>query len=1263
MSALSMLLLLCAGVALVAMAYFVWQRRRSGFMRAVSQLTAEFGASSPYQVPWVVMFGAMAERNSALCRDAWHLDAVGDAGRFGTWWRGPDGAVMSFAEEASGDGAGKWSAFLRALTRIRSKRPLDAVIWVIDAGLMSDAKAAALAGQAAQRRMSDLLQRTGLSVPVYIIIDRCGSIPELQEYSQLLPCEARDTLLGWASPFPPATPYAAEWIDLMLHRLLSAIEQSSLTAAAMRGALSERVFRISDALAQWRAPLLSLIDPVFHGNAIGETHCLRGCFLVVDLPTMVENAAGVETESAHARNILPDRVLAEQGIAQPVPRLLAGRTRTYRVAAGLVGFAAIAYLVFAGALWYIRADEAQELAQTLDRLRTHAAGDQPHSRAAVSEISNALTSVRQWELSSWGLPTSKFSNIDREIEAFIARDMFNDFFVAISSGLSTRIDSVGISDYADYGKNDSKASRYLNNPGRPDLWPEFEAVRALVNAAADYEDKAEKFNSLLEKDSGELKSFDELGNYVFGIHIDSERIRDKARIERLIRQVTGSDDLKVNLELHRSRISKQFSGLMLRWIDTLYGTPRLSAAGRDVEVLLDKLQSYPPSSDDLVGLLNGALDRLSAEIALVNSAWKVAGAEKFSPEVQTVFDTARRSALIGGSVVDAVLQHGDDSRRAFHARWIASEESQSSLLSVSPAGSIELKPDVVAFHKALKPLVRKSLSSLGNLDYSYSVLEGRKRIPQANVSEAMRTFEKYTAFVDQGAMQVPPFYRPALLEWLSHWTAATMLSQLAAQGEEDGGDEALLLDDEAAIVDAVQKQSAKLAAAFERLGRRDTAAWIVAMARNQTYELLARAEQTLLALEHYAPRPGVLSAWDGQAGLSRKLYGLTSTNEIAAYLTAQRESIAMVASSMTGAISWLLAHPAQKNPTQTRLLERWQSLQTDISRHASKSPSSAMVALEQLIGVDFLEMTSANCRQRLDNARLPSLDSLLAQRYRSLLFQAQTSCGEIRAQQASAAYQQIFRQFNQTLAGRFPFSDSVNAPSANPGLVAAFLRSAEPSIELITQGLADIPADEARETRQFLNGVTRMLAWLKPLTFPRNDVDQGLDIQLHWRTNRNEEYGGDKIIEWKLDIGSQTLRYPVESKTTANWRVGQPIVLALRWASNSPIVPRSDAKFENAILTIDGRQASWTIESPWSLLQFLRSFRARPSDQEDGSGFSTLAVRVPTVGSATHSQAQVFIEVGVTPPGNSKEPLPALIFPSVAPASPFALRPASPVSP
>ncbi|MBM2601258.1 type VI secretion protein IcmF/TssM N-terminal domain-containing protein, partial [Pseudomonas sp. BDPW] len=439
---LFMLVLLLVLLALLLGALGWWWRTRGGteirsFYAAVRQMEREQGWQGRYEAPWLLMLGNETE-GEQLCA-TWRLLPVARPAWFGRWWSDGEGAILLVPEsvflpdEGLRRQSGAWLRLLRLFLRLRGRRALDGVVWNIPLARLQDGEQAANLGLAARRRYVELTQRLGLSLPVYVVITGLEDLPGFQELLAALPEEARERALGWSSPFAAEAAWQSRWCEQALEEITATLTESIVELGTLRGQVNNDLYCLPPRLESLRGSLQALLEPVFQGNARGEAPRFRGLYL------SGSEAAGAASDealpavdaprrrSSFASQLWARRILAEEGLAQAVPRILQLRQRWQRG----IGLAALCLCLLWGGLmtwvWRDALRDAGELSQLLHGAseRYQPLDDDTRRAAQVRQNVQAwwqlVAQAPRWRFTSLAFPSSWFSSLDARIDSAYRR--------------------------------------------------------------------------------------------------------------------------------------------------------------------------------------------------------------------------------------------------------------------------------------------------------------------------------------------------------------------------------------------------------------------------------------------------------------------------------------------------------------------------------------------------------------------------------------------------------------------------------------------------------------------------------------------------------------------------------------------------------------------------------------------------------------------------------------------------------------------------
>ena len=216
----------------------------------------------------------------------------------------------------------------------------------------------------------------------------------------------------------------------------------------------------------------------------------------------------------------------------------------------------------------------------------------------------------------------------------------------------------------------------------------------------------------------------------------------------------------------------------------------------------------------------------------------------------------------------------------------------------------------------------------------------------------------------------------------------------------------------------------------------------------QAGSLLSRINQELPAL--YGPA-ATGNQPDNGLPVSLWLYGVGSADDLQAYLTAERQQIESLSAEATPVVQLLRSQGGRSD-----VLTRWRNISQDVAALQAKKPGNPIQTLETFISTDLDKITpEANCKGPGINS---SSDVFLSVRA-NLSNIAINHCYSV----AISRFNEIALDFNQHLAGRFPFSqllDTRPGYEADPANIAEFYQTVDrdsPGLTAVLPGAAQNP--------------------------------------------------------------------------------------------------------------------------------------------------------------------------------------------------------------
>ncbi|QYD71591.1 hypothetical protein KZJ38_31800 [Paraburkholderia edwinii] len=1281
---LGLIALLLAG--LVAFAVVQWRRRHQDqkplrtFGAAVRAAHSAMGVRDIYSIPRVLATGEPAALD-ALSR-SWRLNPVGEQGWFGRVWNDAEGLLIAepdnmLALPPTERQPSAWRRLLRALLRNRPGRPLDALLWVIAADSLVDQSGAprelSAAALESSRKLVALQRQLGQMLPLYIVISGCDALGGFDALAAVLQrASFGNTPLGWASPYPPKRTYEEAWVDEAFAAMRAALAETITELGTVDGNLDASLFLLPQRLDQLRVPLRERIDLTLRGAADGTAPILRGIYCVGAVPAPQSGAAGAaagvfaglasELADARVRRAPPafaarlwhDVLLSGQGLATPVPRVLALRMRRHRALTALAAVLAVCWCVALGVSWWHLRRDASALASAYDSLTlagaTYRDSDKGEAATgkALAAVANSLMNVPRWRVTSPFMPLS-YVTLDRQLADSQRHMLAALVFAPLRDRFDTRFRNLDCAPATASAASDSGADPATQTSARPQDFPEYVLGARLVAQAAQAEHLVTRFNELVQGGSGNAALLSQLMREAVGVQLDPDRIADRDGLNDAVRETVAARGAisfsGPEAVTARQQASACFEETFDAWFDRVYSDSTLTLNAAQVQATLTNLRAPGAApANAVLSDLATRIDTLATQVDTANHGWAGTRGKELVPGLSSLFDTAQHLRLIGETPVKSVQAHEQAEQNAFAARWLANG-SLPSVLGASSSNGLQLAPDLPPLRDALRTLLAQPFV-VASGDGSASIRE----VDANSAQRALAVLPAYRQYVGGPLAQAPDAYRAALMAAAANDAVRSMVNALSAPATPALQRESGSAADAALQFDALRKSALDLIAAFDSLNRDDLATSVALRVSDSALDVLRAADAQLQSLAPFRPVRGDFSSWNGSPGGSLRAFGAATPQALQSYLAAQAAAVAEIAATAGGALDWLSTQKQSLEPADARLVSRWRALNADLAQYRAKSPASAMVAVPSIIADQLDKLDIDNCSASLAQVDVPASGDIVASAGVNLVASAREQCFRLQMGDGMEAYEQIRSFFARYLAGRFPFAADVAAPAADLRQTAAFAALLDKQLALAQRGMTAAAAigRERADSAQFLAQLAQAKPWLDALVARGADgALQGVEVNVQWRTDRADEVGADQVIEWKLASGGDQLSYPSLGTVPVHWKPGLPVSLSLRWAKDSPWRPMLDTA--QPTLSSASDVATWAAGDTWALLRFVRAHQTQGDADLAGTQAGSSSVPPPLLltvpvrdRSGDIKTARMYLRVGFVGAAKTPQAIPDL---------------------
>jgi hypothetical protein len=270
------------------------QAVREGMSEALRLLgRAGKGRQAIYLLPWFLVIGrsqagkTVAIKNSGLglpVRKDW-VKGVGGTHTC-DWFFTNDMIFLDTPGKWVAEGTDRqdqryWQELLRLLARHRGRRPLDGLVVVVPADDLLSLPAERLRDQAGKvREVVDLLhEELQFRIPVYLLVSKCDLVGGFTDFFRGLPAQRRHEILGWSHP-DPNRGEPAQLIVRGLRRVVRRLEAYRLEMLARVGSRrrARRLYFFPEEFKRLETGLAAFADVFFHQDRFSESPVFRGFY-------------------------------------------------------------------------------------------------------------------------------------------------------------------------------------------------------------------------------------------------------------------------------------------------------------------------------------------------------------------------------------------------------------------------------------------------------------------------------------------------------------------------------------------------------------------------------------------------------------------------------------------------------------------------------------------------------------------------------------------------------------------------------------------------------------------------------------------------------------------------------------------------------------------------------------------------------------------------------------------------------------------------
>ena len=1163
------------------------------------------------------------------------------------------------------------------------------------------------------RRLWLAQNRFAMRFAVYVVVSGCDQIEGFSPFARTLPESMRAGILGWSSPYDLSTTYQSEWVADAIGSVVKTVSDTTAELFALDAVQADagKFFLLPSRIDAIKAQLQLYVDELMRPSAYHEPFFFRGIYLTGDSSESAQKAValvgaadgaddavpadGTATpplvqvstlmrEPAFLKDLFEKKIFLEYGVARPsrqqFARPVVGKFARWGAFVVLGGWGA-GLLVATAQLHQRNPGLVKALAQIeLDanvRARAAERGEVLSSEwyrsktlALLAEIEK-LGTGKAWTIfmpGSW----SAFDDLDARVTERIEREFGEIAINTLRRELYTRAsDLTGVaqdessSELIIGGECNAPAgfTALANAPHKATLTmedlPEFAALLQYLTAVEQLDQAMMAMVRLQKANQNEAEDLRKLVKFTLGAEL-SGNMTQSLRFFRGAEEGGGISPAAISVmhiqQAVRCSLEKATNALDQR----LFLNNDLLVSERQLASQSARLFSTDGRVAGFVETVSGYKEMLSAireQEALLGTgkgAWMRQTHLNLGPAYDTALQRITQSRrLLGGESAEQTKQHASVAfakfTNEFNVRFgvdsntglVWNEKDQRFALSTSRLALRDSLNGLLAQPFMTQPSDREipayvSQSTLvwetPKLDQALALAESRKRY----LAEAVQKFPQpnvagVTSFVNSQ---------------FSRLMSDQVLDAMTTTGRSDPGSMS-----EATAFDTARNRLSKIQEVFYDLGERTKADNLRSLMSQDALQRLRQMDGKMTQAELYAIRGRDFSYWSGDRGPVLQAFGVPDGAAMQQYLGLQfsrMESLGRQADIYLAAMDGVAS--------DSQLSRRWQAINRELERYRLKNPNGSLIAYELFLTSVGAEVDKTNCADKLAGKNPGSrANDYFAEKHIQVFNALQKRCAELHISDQQEQWAAFSVNFNRLLAGHIPFApvNAKDAPDADFDDVGQVLKSYEKISRLMKEPPSSVRnSSNWTAARRFAEQFDRVKAFLAPLYPLEEGAVSGYDMNVEFRANQAGELEGNKVIDWVLEVGSQTLRLR-DAARPLRWEPGSPITLTLRLAKDSPVFALPDAQQPN--MMTDGKSVTYRFNDAWSLFRMIQ--RQRESDPAVRADGRNLLLRMEfPLDSKTQdpavqqdSRAKVYVRLALTPVGKRVPMYWPVIFPVRAP--------------
>ena len=614
---------------------------------------------------------------------------------------------------------------------------------------------------------------------------------------------------------------------------------------------------------------------------------------------------------------------------------------------------------------------------------------------------------------------------------------------------------------------------------------------------------------------------------------------------------------------------------------------------------------------------------------------------------------AQMTRLLGSEAAEKVRQHSVAEFLKFSSEFSArTHPEQGDIVWQEKDARFGLSAQRLGLRDAIAGLLGQPfMTAPGDREIPEIPAQGVLLWDSSKLDQALALGDQHKRFLAEGLLKFPAANRPGVTAFLNAHFARLINDRLIDALSVSGRVDPANVNDANAF-DAARTRLVKVEALLADLGAISAADTLQRLVSADASVRLRQIDKSLNQSDLYAIRGRDFSYWTGDKGPLLQAFGVPDTQALQQYLVLQYNR-----ADALGKQAEIYLPSLDRTSTDSQLVNRWQAINRELERYRSKNPNSSLGVYEQFLLTVGADTDRNTCAEKLAGKSPGSRPSdYFAERHVQVYSALLKRCTELRYNDQLDQWSAFAGAFNTQLAGRAPFAipgtkDTVDADYDDINqLFKASEKLARTLKDSVSVGRGSSPSAAAR---RFSEQVERVRTFMAPLYPPEDGMVAGYDLGVEFRANQAGEMEGNKVIDWSLEVGPQTIKLR-DAPRPLRWEPGMPITLTLRLAKDIPGNALSDP--QQTAMNADGKTVTYRYTDTWSLIRMVQ--RQREADPSGRGDLRTQLLRMefpigtgtePGKGAQPDVRAKVYLRLTLFPVGKRTPLAWPVAFPIRAP--------------